>query len=132
MNLKQYDQQVKQEMADQTKLGQVATLSQEQDGRLVADARTQAPSRSPSQAASKPPGQLVPVKSASQLTVGQHVRLSEQQVHGLAEVVRVYPASHKSLDTTEASCYLEGLTNHAWSGLYFDEQLKQYQAVIVT
>jgi hypothetical protein len=129
MTLKQYDQRVKQEMAHQTKIGQVATLSQEKDGRVVADARTT--SQTSSSPHGKPVGKLVPVKTASQLTVGQHVRLTDQQVHGLAEVVRVYPASYKSLDTTEASCYLEGLTNHAWSGLYFDEHLKQYQAVIV-
>jgi hypothetical protein len=110
-------------------VGHIAKII-EVDGRVTADARTRT---APSQPVSggKPLGKLVPVKTASQLTVGQQVRLTEQQVHGLAEVVRVYPASYKSLDTTEASCYLEGLTNHAWSGLYFDAQLKQYQAVIV-
>ena len=98
----------------------------------MADARTTSTSQAPSQAASKPPGKRVPVTSASQLTVGQHVRLTDQQVHGLVEVVRVYPRNHKSLDETEASCYLEGIQNHSWSGLYFDEHLKQYKAVIVT
>jgi hypothetical protein len=122
MTLKEYEQQ--------TKIGQIAELKQDKDGRLVADARTsKAPS--PPVSGGKPPGKLVPVKTASQLTVGQQVRLTDQQVHGLVEVMRVYPASYKSLDTTEASCYLEGLTNHAWSGLYFDAQLKQYQAAIV-
>jgi hypothetical protein len=122
MTLKEYEQQ--------TKIGQIAELKQDKDGRLVADART---SKAPSQPVSggKPVGKLVPVTTAERLQVGQRLRLRDQGISGMAEVIKVYPASYKSLDTTEPSCYLEGLTNHAWSGLYFDSHLKQYQAVIV-
>jgi hypothetical protein len=128
MTLKQYRQVEdagKGEAMATTHVGQVAKIEQ-QEGRTTADARTS--SRAPG---SKPTGKAIPVNSAEMLQVGMHIRLTDQQVHGIAVVKFVYPRNHKSLDVTEASAYLEGINSHSWSGLYFDEHLKQYQAAIV-
>src|SRR5262245_48174164 len=104
---------------DRLRQGQAAKLTTN-NGRTTADARTHQPLAKP-----------VLVTSAETLKPGMTLRLHSQGLVGLVQILKCYPENYKSLDLSEWTCWLEGLTNHGWTGLYGLSHLKKFKAEIV-
>jgi hypothetical protein len=136
-------------MPGKTNVGQIASLKTDKDGRITADARN------PSQAQAVSPELICPhcggiwktlaalhvhlerdhpakgePLTADMLKVGQRLQISDKNGSGLVQVVLVYPAGYKT-SKLGPSVYLEGVTDHDWSGLFYNSHLRQFKAALI-
>jgi hypothetical protein len=83
----------------------------------------------PAQAVKEPYHKQEPL-TADQLCMGDRLEVSDKEGSGLVEVLKCYPSDYKG-STVGPSVYCEGVTDHNWSGLYFNQHLRQWKAVLI-